>query len=110
MEGSVVWSIYRAGGKLRPARGPVLMNGLFVGLWKRAESSHPPPYGEAHTSPVDWGHGEHLPLLGCTCTGAPSASSYQLDSTDGLFFSFFFLRRNTVSIIIFYFFLETMPV
>lgn len=65
-ESSVVWSIYGAGGKLRPAPGPVLMNGVFVGLWKQAESSCPPPYGQAYTSPVAWGHSEHLPLLGCT--------------------------------------------
>lgn len=66
MESSVVWSIYGAGGKLRPAPRPVLMNGLFVGLWKQAESLHLPPYGEAYTSPVAPGHGEHLPFPGRT--------------------------------------------
>lgn len=62
LEGSVVWSIYGAGGNLRPAPCPVLMNGLFVGLWKQAESLHPPPYGEAYRSAVARGHSEHLPL------------------------------------------------
>lgn len=66
MESSVVWSIYGAGGKLRPTPRPVLMNGLFVGLWKQAESLHLPPYGQAYTSPVARGHSEHLPLPGCT--------------------------------------------
>ncbi|KAA8582185.1 hypothetical protein FQN60_008925 [Etheostoma spectabile] len=41
------------------------MNGLFVGLWKQAESLNLPPYGQAYTSPVAWGHNEHLPLPGC---------------------------------------------
>lgn len=52
LEGSVVWSIYGAWGKLRPAPSPMLMNGLFVGLWKQAESLHPPPYGKAYRSAV----------------------------------------------------------
>lgn len=68
-----MWSIYGAGGKLRPTPRPVLMNGLFVGLWKQAESLHLPPYGQAYTSPVASGHSEHLPLPGCTRAEAPHA-------------------------------------
>lgn len=69
LDGSVVWSIYGAGGKLRPASRPVLMNELFVGLWKQAESLHLPPYGQASTSPVARGHSEHLPLPRRTWVG-----------------------------------------
>lgn len=54
------------GAKLHPTPCPILMNGLFVGLWKQAESFHLPPYGQAYRSPVAWGHSEHLPLPGCT--------------------------------------------
>lgn len=59
-----MWSIYGAGGKLRPTPCPVLMNGFFVGLWKQAESLHLPPYGQAYTSPVASGHSEHLQSQG----------------------------------------------
>lgn len=79
MESSVVWSIYGAGGKLRPTPCPVLMNGLFVGLWKQAESFHLPPYGQAYTSPVAWGPQRtsassmvHLWALGSSCCEAPT--------------------------------------
>lgn len=88
MESSVVWSIYGAGGKLRPTPRPVLMNGLFVGLWKQAESLHLPPYGQAYTSPVARGHCEHLPFQGALEQQAPRALKHQLDSADVVQLSF----------------------
>lgn len=82
LESSVVWSIYGAGGKLRPTPCPMLMNGLFVGLRKQAESLHLPPYGQAYTSPVASGYSEHLPLPGCTCAVTLHTQKHQLDNTD----------------------------